>query len=59
MLGGINNSAFFGSFAGFLGVGILILFLKWAFPNKHKAQEKAEKAKRRAIKKSLQELKRE
>jgi len=55
MLGGINNSAFFGSFAGFFGVGILILFLKWAFPNKHKAQEKAQ---RRAIKKSLQELKR-
>jgi hypothetical protein len=55
MLGGINNGMFFGSFAGFFGLGILILFLKWTFPNKHKAREKAE---RRAIKKSLQELKR-
>jgi hypothetical protein len=55
VLGGIDNGMFFSSFAGFIAVGIFILFLKWAFPTKHKAQEKAE---RRAIKKSLQELKR-
>lgn len=31
MLGGINNSLFLSSFAGFFVLGILILFLRWAF----------------------------
>lgn len=31
MLGGINNGAFFASFAGFFVVLILILLLKWTF----------------------------
>lgn len=31
MLGGIDNSLFFSSFAGFLVLGVLILLLRWAF----------------------------
>ena len=31
MLGGISNGAFFGSFAGFFVVLIIILLLKWTF----------------------------
>lgn len=31
MLGGINNSLFFQSFAGFAVLGVLILLLRWAF----------------------------
>lgn len=31
MLGGINNSLFLTSFAGFFVLGILIIFLRWAF----------------------------
>lgn len=31
MLGGINNHLFLSSFAGFVVLGILILFLRWTF----------------------------
>ena len=31
MLGGIDNSLFFSSFAGFAVLGVLIILLRWAF----------------------------
>jgi hypothetical protein len=31
MLGGIDNTLFFSSFAGFAALGVLILLLRWAF----------------------------
>lgn len=31
MLGGINNGLYFQSFAGFLGLALLIVVLKWGF----------------------------
>lgn len=31
MLGGIDNSLFFSSFAGFAALGVLIILLRWAF----------------------------
>jgi len=55
MLGGINNSLFFEAFGGFIIIPIFILFLRWAFPPK---QNKAERARRKEIKRSLRELKR-
>jgi hypothetical protein len=55
MLGGINNALFLQGFAGFFGLGILILFLKWAFPTK---KDPVAKAERKALKRSLRELKR-
>ena len=36
MLGGIDNALFLSSFGGFAAVGILILFLKWAFSSNNK-----------------------
>ena len=36
MLGGIDNALFLTSFGGFVGVAILILFLKWAFSSNQK-----------------------
>ena len=36
MLGGINNTLFLTSFGGFVGVAILIIFLKWAFSSNGK-----------------------
>ena len=36
MLGGIDNALFLTSFGGFLGVAILIVFLKWAFSSNKK-----------------------
>ncbi len=36
MLGGINNGLFLSSFGGFVAVGILIFFLKWAFSSNNK-----------------------
>ena len=36
MLGGINNTLFLTSFGGFVGVAILIIFLKWAFSSNRK-----------------------
>jgi hypothetical protein len=36
MLGGIDNALFLTSFGGFMGVAILIVFLKWAFSSNKK-----------------------
>jgi hypothetical protein len=36
MLGGIDNALFITSFGGFMGVAILIVFLKWAFSSNQK-----------------------
>ena len=36
MLGGIDNALFLSSFGGFMGVAILIVFLKWAFSSNKK-----------------------
>ena len=36
MLGGIDNALFLSSFGGFVGVAILIVFLKWAFSSNKK-----------------------
>ena len=36
MLGGINNALFLQSFGGFVGLGILILVLKWGFTSNKK-----------------------
>jgi hypothetical protein len=36
VLGGINNGLFLSSFGGFVAVGILIFFLKWAFSSNNK-----------------------
>ncbi len=55
MLGGINNALFLQGFAGFFGLGILIVFLKWAFPTK---KDPVAKAERKALKKSLRTLNR-
>jgi len=55
MLGGINNALFLQGFAGFFGLAILIVFLRWAFPTK---KDPIAKAQRRALKKSLRALKR-
>ena len=40
MLGGINNGLFVVSFAGFLIVALLALFLRWAFSHGHSIIEK-------------------
>jgi hypothetical protein len=55
MLGGIDNSLFFEAFAGFVIIPVFVLFLRWAFPTKRDHQAIAE---RKAIKRSLRELKR-
>jgi hypothetical protein len=36
VLGGIDNALFLSSFGGFVAVGILIFFLKWAFSSNNK-----------------------
>jgi hypothetical protein len=36
VLGGINNGLFLSSFGGFVAVGILVFFLKWAFSSNNK-----------------------
>jgi hypothetical protein len=36
LLGGIDNALFLSSFGGFVAVGILIFFLKWAFSSNDK-----------------------
>ena len=43
MLGGINNSLFFTSFAGFAVLGFLILLLRWAFSRGSSLVEKPHK----------------
>ena len=55
MLGGINNALFLQAFAGFLVFPIIILFLKWTFPNKKNPEEIAL---RKALKKELRALRR-
>ena len=56
MLGGINNTLFFQSIAGYFVVGlILIPILKWAFPT-NKAI-KAERAEIRAMRKEIRKIK--
>jgi hypothetical protein len=55
MLGGINNAMFFQGFGGFLGLAILVVFLRWAFPPK---KDPDIKKRRKELKKSLRELKR-
>jgi len=55
MLGGINNGLYFQGFGGFIGVAILALILKWAFPAK---KDPVAKAERKAMKASLRQLRR-
>ena len=55
MLGGINNSMFFEAFGGFVIIPVFVLFLRWAFPSK---KDHSAIAERKAIKRSLRELKR-
>ena len=55
MLGGIDNGLFFQGFGGFVGIAILILIMKWAFPTK---KDPVAKAERKALKASLRELRR-
>ena len=55
MLGGINNGLYFQGFGGFIGVAILALILKWAFPTK---KDPVAKADRKAVKASLRQLRR-
>jgi len=43
MLGGINNSLFAVSLAGFVIVALLALFLRWAFSHGHSIIEKPKK----------------
>jgi hypothetical protein len=53
MMGGIDNGLFFQGFGGIIGVAILVLFLRWAFPTKKDPKAKAH---RRELKKSLRRL---
>ena len=55
MLGGINNELFVQGFGGFIGVAILALILKWAFPTK---KDSVATADRKAMKASLRQLRR-
>jgi hypothetical protein len=43
MLGGINNTLFFTSFAGFAVMGLFIILLKWAFSRGSSLVEKPKK----------------
>ena len=55
MLGGINNGLFLQSLGGFLALIAFIPLLRWTFDS---PSVKAERAKRREIKRSLRRLKR-
>jgi uncharacterized membrane protein len=55
MLGGINNALFLQSLGGFLALLVFIPLLRWTFDS---PSVKAERARRREIKKSLRRLKR-
>ena len=60
MLGGINTSLFLKGLGGFIVLPFIvlpfiILLLKWAFPSKKNPEDRA---RRRALKKSLRELNR-
>jgi hypothetical protein len=54
MLGGINNALFFQGFGGFFAILIIIPLLRWAFET---PRGRAERLKRKEIKKSLAKLK--
>jgi hypothetical protein len=53
MMGGIDNGLFFQSFGGIIGLAILVLFLRWAFPTKNDPEAKAQ---RKELKRSLRRL---
>jgi len=55
MLGGNDTWLFLQGLGGVLVLGILIYFLKWAFPTK---KDPVAAAERKALKKSLRELRR-
>ena len=55
MLGGINNGMFLQAISGFLILPIIIALLMWAFPTK---KDPEAKRKRKALKKSLRQLRR-
>jgi len=55
MLGGINTALFFKGLGGFIVMPIFILLLRWAFPTKKNPEDRA---RQRALKKSLRDLKR-
>jgi hypothetical protein len=55
MLGGIDNALFLQSLGGFVALLIFIPLLRWTFDS---PSIKAERARRREIKKSLRRLKR-
>ena len=55
MLGGTNNALFLQAISGFLVFPIFILLLMWAFLTK---KDPVAKRERRALKKSLRELRR-
>ena len=55
MLGGKNNGMFFQAISGFLIFPIIIGLLMWAFPTK---KDPVAKRERKALKKSLRELRR-
>lgn len=55
MLGGTNNALFLQAISGFLVFPIFILLLMWAFPTK---KDPIAKRERKALKKSLRELRR-
>lgn len=55
MLGGVNTALFLKGLGGFFVLPVIILLLRWAFPTK---KDPVEAARRKAIKKSLRELKR-
>jgi hypothetical protein len=54
MLGGIDNALFFQGFGGFFALLIFIPLLRWAFET---PRARAERLKRKVIKKSLSRLK--
>jgi hypothetical protein len=55
MLGGTNNAMFLQAISGFLVFPIIIALLMWAFPTK---KDPVAKRERKALKKSLRELRR-
>jgi hypothetical protein len=55
MLGGINNALFIQGLGGFFAIAVLILILKWAFPNK---KDPVAEKERKELKASLRELRR-
>ena len=52
-MGGIDNGLFFQGFGGVIGLAILVLFLRWAFPTK---KDPKANARRKELKRSLRRL---